>query len=392
MKILRILMCYLLISLSVSGQIKLSEEAQISILTSYPSDEAVYTVYGHTAIRIHDPANRIDHIFNYGIFDFSKPNFLYRFTKGETDYMLGTTDFFNYLVEYQMRGSKVIEQVINLTPAEKENLWQALLINAMPQNRVYRYNFFFDNCSTRPVALLETYIAGTINYNDPPPAETFREMINYCTRNHPWLTFGCDLALGSPTDRIATPHEQLFLPLYLERALDKATITDATGTTKQLVAQKITLAEGSDETATPTPFTPVAAGWILFTLILLITLWELQKKRYYRLLDLPLFLIAGIAGCVLFFLSFVSTHPAVYPNWLILWLHPFHLLAAILIMVKRFRKAAYCYHFINFAALTCMLVGWNFIPQHLNTAFIPLVGILWMRSGYGIYRFIKHVE
>ncbi|MCD8265352.1 MAG: DUF4105 domain-containing protein [Tannerellaceae bacterium] len=392
MKILRILLCYLFISLSVAGQVKLSEEAQISILTSYPSDEEVYTVYGHTAIRIADPANRIDHIFNYGIFDFSKPNFLYRFTKGETDYMLGTTDFFNYLVEYQMRGSKVIEQIINLTFIEKENLWQALLVNAMPQNRVYRYNFFFDNCSTRPVALLETYINGTVNYNDPPPPETFREMINYCTRNHPWLTFGCDLALGSPTDRIATPHEQLFLPLYLERALDKATITDPAGTTRPLVAQKNILAEGIEEPVTPPPFTPLLAGWILFIFIILITLYELYKKTYFRILDCILFFTAGIAGCVLFFLTFVSTHPAVYPNWLIVWLHPFHLVASILIMVKRFGKAAYCYHFINFAVLTCMLLGWNFIPQHLNTAFIPLVGILWIRSGYGIYRFIKHVE
>ncbi|MCC8142665.1 MAG: hypothetical protein LIO97_01185, partial [Tannerellaceae bacterium] len=147
-----------------------------------------------------------------------------------------------------------------------------------------------------------------------------------------------------------------------------------------------------EEPVTPPPFTPLLAGWILFIFIILITLYELYKKTYFRILDCILFFTAGIAGCVLFFLTFVSTHPAVYPNWLIVWLHPFHLVASILIMVKRFGKAAYCYHFINFAVLTCMLLGWNFIPQHLNTAFIPLVGILWIRSGYGIYRFIKHVE
>ena len=137
-----------ILSLSAIAQPKLSEEARISLMTSAPYDEEVFTVYGHAALRIYDPKQNIDYIFNYGIFDFSKPNFIYRFAKGETDYKLGVADFQDYVIEYQMRGSDITEQVLNLTQEEKEHIWDALLINYRPENRVYRYNFFFDNCAT----------------------------------------------------------------------------------------------------------------------------------------------------------------------------------------------------------------------------------------------------
>ena len=214
-----------ILSLSAMAQPKLSEEARISLMTSAPYDEEVFTVYGHAALRIYDPKQNIDYIFNYGIFDFSKPNFIYRFAKGETDYKLGVADFQDYVIEYQMRGSDITEQVLNLTQEEKEHIWDALLINYRPENRVYRYNFFFDNCATRPAAILEKEINGSVDYQYPYQSQTFRDLINYCTRNHPWLTFGCDLALGSPTDREATQHEMLFLPPYLKEAFSKATIT-----------------------------------------------------------------------------------------------------------------------------------------------------------------------
>ena len=104
-------------------------------MTSAPYDEEVFTVYGHAALRIYDPKQNIDYIFNYGIFDFSKPNFIYRFAKGETDYKLGVADFQDYVIEYQMRGSDITEQVLNLTQEEKEHIWDALLINYRPENR-----------------------------------------------------------------------------------------------------------------------------------------------------------------------------------------------------------------------------------------------------------------
>ncbi|MDH6356494.1 DUF4105 domain-containing protein [Parabacteroides sp. PF5-9] len=366
------------------AQKPLSEEAQISILTSAPHDEEVFTLYGHAALRVYDPQQDFDGVFNYGIFDFSKPNFIYRFVKGETDYMLGINSFQDYLLEYQMRGSNVTEQVLNLTQEEKERIWTALLINAQPENRVYRYNFFFDNCATRLPLLIEKGVSGEVAYFAPPPPKTFREMINDCTRNHPWLTFGCDIVVGNPADRTATTHEMMFLPDYLRDEMDKAVIVAADGRRRTLVSKiQLHRSKAMDpEKSIWDTLTPLICGWILFSLIALITLFEWRSGKYYHILDGVLFFIAGIAGMIIFFLSFISEHPCMWPNWNILWLHPFHLIGVALFCVKKFKKAAYYYHFINFAALTLMLVCWTMIPQHLNVAFIPLIASLWLRSGY----------
>ncbi len=378
-----------ILSLSATARPRLSEEARISLMTSAPYDEEVFTVYGHAALRIYDPGQNIDYIFNYGIFDFSKPNFIYRFAKGETDYRLGVTDFQDYVIEYQMRGSEITEQVLDLTREEKERIWEALLINHRPENRVYRYNFFFDNCATRPAAILEKEINGKVDYHYPYQSRTFRELINHCTRNHPWLTFGCDLALGSPTDRKATLHEMLFLPPYLKEAFSKATVTDPDGTIRPLVSEtRVIEAAEADEPEKDIWdwLTPLACSWLLFGIILAITWIEWRKRRYFQSVNRILFTVAGAGGVILFFLGFISTHPCTWPNWSFLWLQPLDLVAVILFCVKKLKKAAYYYHFINFAMLTLMLLGWHFIPQHLNSAFIPLVASIWVRSGWDVYR------
>jgi len=388
-----LLLLMFLSPLLVQGQIRLSDEARFSILTSSPTDEEVFTIYGHTGIRLNDPVNDMDYVFNYGLFDFSKPNFIYRFAKGETDYKLGGNHFLDYIIEYQMRGSSVTEQVLNLNPGEKQRIAEALLINMRPENRTYRYNFFFDNCATRPVDLVEAYVDGEVVYHHPYQPKTFREMINYASRNKPWQTFGCDLALGSPADRLATQHEEMFLPWYLQEAFDQATIVGTDGTVRKLVSETNLLVEEiPDEEIEKEWFTPLVCFWTLFFVVLGITCREWKKGIYYRWLDFLLFFIAGIAGTVIAFLCFISEHPSTCPNWMLLSLHPVQLIGAVLFVVKKWKIAGYYYHFINFAALTLMLLGWYFIPQHLNAACIPLVGTLWIRSAYGVYRYKSNVE
>lgn len=366
----------------LKGQIRLGEGAEISILTCSPSEEAVFTVYGHTAVRVRDAEKKLDVAFNYGIFDFSKSDFIYRFAKGETDYMLAAEPFARFLLQYQMRGSSVTEQVLDLTTDEKARIWNALVENAKPENAVYRYNFFFDNCATRPVAIVEKYVDGEVVYNHRPEPQTFRQLINYAARHKPWYIFGTDLALGSPTERIATPHEEMFLPLYLQAAFDKATVKSPDGSERRLVSKTNILAEEVPEDIETTVFTPLVCSLLFLAFVLFVSGLEYRRKASYWWFDCLLFLIAGLAGTVLFFLAFVSVHPATWPNWLVLWLHPFHLAGVALFAVKKFNKAAYCYHFINFAALTLILLGWYFIPQHLNIAFIPLIVSLWVRSAY----------
>jgi hypothetical protein len=340
---------------------------------------------------VKNPAQKTDYVFNYGIFDFSKPYFIYRFASGETDYMLGVYPYADFLVDYQLRGSEVYEQILDLDERETESLLQALIVNARPENRVYRYNFFYDNCSTRPVVLLERIIDGKIVYAPPARTETFRTIINRCTRNHPWITFGCDIVLGSPTDRTITQRESFFLPEYVKNAFSGARIIRPDGTERPLVSAEHVLVESIPDETAPSFFTPAVCGTLLFLAVLLVTLVEWRQRKYFRWLDGALFLGAGMAGCILFFLCFFSVHPSIWPNVSVLWLHPFHIAGAMAFTVKKLNRAAYSCHFINFVALLLMPAGWLLIPQHLNIAFIPLVASLWIRSGYCLVRKKEHI-
>jgi hypothetical protein len=322
-------------------------------------------------------------VFNYGIFDFSKPNFIYRFAKGETDYMLSAYSFNYFLTEYIERGSEVIEQTLNLLPSEKETLWQALAENALPQNRVYRYNFFFDNCATRPEAIIEGCMLCKLSFAPVSDKPSFRDVINYCTRNHAWVTFGCDIVLGLPTDRRMSFRERFFLPSFLRDAIATAKRGDSAEmfVENTRVLNTATLSEAEKDLKYHTTFTPFICATLLLALIMVLTITEWRLKKYFRYVDVLLFLIAGTAGCVLFFLCFVSVHPSIFPNISVLWLHPFHLVAALLFVFKR---RARWYHVINLSVISLMLIVWYFIPQRFNPAFVPLIACLWLRSASAI--------
>ena len=381
------------LTFNASGQnIRLSNAAEISLLTCSPSDQEAYMLYGHTAIRVRDmhPASDstrpIDFVFNYGLFDFSKPHFIYRFARGETDYMLGGSDFEHFLAEYRARGSQVSEQTLALDSAERQRLMDALLENARPENRTYRYNFFFDNCATRPAAMIERAVNGSIAYEERREVETFRDVINHCTRHHPWLTFGCDLVVGAPADRPMHLRESFFIPEQLRESFDGAWIITPDGSKRRLVASTRLLSEQTAPEVTPDFFTPLVCSLLLFIIVALLTLLEVRREACYRWLDCLLLLPAGLAGCVIAFLAFFSVHPAMWPNVTLLWLHPLHLVGLVLVASKRWKRATYVYHFLTFAALLAAAVGYFIIPQHANLTFIPLMLTLLIRSGRNLTR------
>ena len=381
------------LTFNASGQnIRLSNAAEISLLTCSPSDQEAYMLYGHTAIRVRDmhPASDstrpIDFVFNYGLFDFSKPHFIYRFARGETDYMLGGSDFEHFLAEYRARGSQVSEQTLALDSAERQHLMDALLENARPENRTYRYNFFFDNCATRPAAMIERAVNGSIAYEERREVETFRDVINHCTRRHPWLTFGCDLVVGAPADRPMHLRESFFIPEQLRESFDGAWIITPDGSKRRLVASTRLLSEQTAPEVAPDFFTPLVCSLLLFIIVALLTLLEVRREACYRWLDCLLLLLAGLAGCVIAFLAFFSVHPAMWPNVTLLWLHPLHLVGLVLVASKRWKRATYVYHFLTFAALLAAAVGYFIIPQHANLTFIPLMLTLLIRSGRNLTR------
>lgn len=202
-----------------------NDSIRLSLLTCAPGEE-IYSLFGHTAIRYENPSQGIDVVFNYGLFSFNTPNFIFRFSLGETDYQLGATDYERFAAEYAFFGRSVWQQTLNLTDEEKTELIRLLQENYRPENRVYRYNFFYDNCATRPRDKIEESIAGKVIYPAEPQdgSLTFRDIVHQYCKGHPWARFGIDLCIGSEADQPITQRQMMFAPFYLMDAFDGAQI------------------------------------------------------------------------------------------------------------------------------------------------------------------------
>ncbi|MFV0418920.1 MAG: DUF4105 domain-containing protein [Dysgonomonas sp.] len=363
-------------------QITLSDSAQISLLTNAPWDEAIYSIFGHTSVRVNDPVRKLDYVFDFGIFNMRKDNFILLFVKGETDYMVVASEYQNYLENRKEDGIGVVEQIFNLTQDEKQNIFDALAINTLPENRVYRYNYFYDNCSTRPRDIIEKYIKGKLIYTPTEKEQTYRDLVHECDSPNPWMRFGIDLVIGADADKQITDRQKDFLPEYLMRSYEGAFVkSDTSNINRSVLISTTTLLEPKPFSEN-FPITPLYAGLILLVITIVISFISYKNKTFTisRIFDTLLFLSAGLGGCIIFFLMFFSIHPCTSPNWNIIWLNPLQLIVAFLFFAKSLSKYVYYYHFINFVALLAFLLAWCLIPQQLEIAFIPFIISISIRS------------
>lgn len=390
--ILKIVPLFLiLLTQTVDAQVQLHDSAKVSLLTASPWHDVVYGLFGHTAIRVQDDSVGVDAIYNYGYFDSSQPDFMYNFIRGKTDYVLGVTTFDEFMFEYGFKGQQVYEQTLNLTPHEKQQLFNALYINSLPENMRYRYNYFYDNCATRPRDMIEEYVNGTIVYQPTSKTQSFRDLLHECTVEHKWTKFGIDLMVGSPSDRVIDVREKMFIPSYLMGSFEGATMVVNDTLSYPLVLESEVILELNSELNNPgeqsifTPFVTAFALLMLSIIVSLLQMANLNKVRPAKVYDTLLFGVAGIGGLVLFTLIFFSEHPATSPNWNFAWLNIFALVAAVLFWVKSATRIVYFYHFINFAVITLFVLLWWLIPQELPIATIPFSLSLLVRSGTNIY-------
>lgn len=315
-------------------------EMKISVLTCSPGDE-IYALYGHTALRCRDISTGVDEVFNYGLFDFDTPNFAWRFVLGETDYMVGCTHYRYFVQEYEARGSGITEQVLDLTQEEALALYEILVKNTLPGNRVYRYRYLDNNCTSkaRDKILEALKSSGTVVYKGEPAKEvTYREALNVPAEGNPWYAFGINLLLGADVDNTPSREAMQFLPINFMNDLDGAYIVASDGAARKLVAEKnILLKEKEKKTATRNNFTPFNASLLLLLGTFIAMLCELRKRKTFWGVDVALMSLQGMGGLLLLFMALFSQHPAVDNNWVLLLLNP---LALILlpVMVYRIRK------------------------------------------------------
>lgn len=364
------------------------DSIRFSLLTCGAGEE-IYSLFGHTAIRYENFTRGIDAVFNYGIFSFNTPNFILRFTLGETDYQLGVTSYKQFAYEYTWTGRDVWQQTLNLNAEEKKKLLALLEENYLPQNRIYRYNFFYDNCATRPRDQIERAVQGTLEYADDMTSFqtgiSFRDIVHQYTIGHSWARFGIDLCLGSQADKDISRRQMMFAPFYLKDFLAKAQLKNAQGMERPLVSSEDHIIQSPQQTSTEETPSPLQTAFLLFTIVTIATAYGIYRRKSLWLLDLLLFLATGVAGCILAFLASFSQHPAVSPNYLLFLFHPLHLLC-LPWMIKRVRKKEKSiYMWANIIVLTFFILLWGIIPQEFNLAVLPLALSLWIRSASNLY-------
>lgn len=347
----------------------------VSLITCWPGSE-VYELCGHEAVRVRsadDNGARLDSVWNYGTFDFSQPDFLYRFVKGETDYMLSSYPFAWFMPEYVASGRKVVEQDLNLTQDEAHRFLGMLRTESRPENRVYRYNYVKDNCATRIVDRLDSAAQKRIIYPDSVHYGSFRNEMRAYHKDYPWYQFGIDLCLGSGVDYALRGREEMFVPLEMMRKSDYAHFEDGS----PLVSQKRVLWDGErDATLGPTAWwlTPVAVSVVLFLISALICWLQWRRKSIYRTVYSVWFGVLGIAGIMVAYLVFISEHEATSPNMNLLWINPLQLVIAIGVWFsRRWRAATIAMACCNVILLTVLLIVWPFQTQSANPAFFLMM-------------------
>jgi hypothetical protein len=347
-----------------------SSRTRISLLTCAPGDE-LYSIFGHTAIRVIDSAKQTDIVFNYGTFDFNDPDFYPKFVRGKLDYALSASSFADFMYEYQVTKRDVTEQELHLTEIQKKNIQSFLFENLRGNNRYYKYDFLRDNCTTRSRDVFEKQAGMQVMRPIVPEGTSFRHLLHeYIDRaDMPWIKLGIDLLMGSSADKALGIRESMFLPDYLMKGVDSA---------GALFQQKQVILATGAEIPKGNPHMPLIVLSVVSALLLLVSFN--QKKSWQSatsMVDFLLCLITGMIGCTLLFTWFGTDHASFKSNYNLLWALPTNLVAAVFI----WRKPAWLQKYFLLAALVygLLLITWYWLPQELNPAWIPVTLLLFLR-------------
>ncbi len=298
------------------------DSVEISLLTCGPGNEA-YSLYGHTAIRINDHRSGEDIAVNWGVFSFEQENFVLRFIFGKTDYSIGIAPFDVFMQEYRTVGRSVYEQKLALTSHEKQRIINAVVENCKPENVIYRYNFFYDNCTTRARDIILNNLDGTVDCQaNANHMECYRKLLEPVYANYPWQKEGVDILLGVGADRENDSIAWQFLPENLKEAFSSMTVKRG-DSVQSLVSTSSTLLDVEQPKEGGNIFTPMLVEIVLTALLLGYIILYRHRKRIWQI-DAALLLVSGLMGLVLLAMVF-SEHPTVSLNFQILVLNPLNL-------------------------------------------------------------------
>jgi Domain of unknown function (DUF4105) len=347
---------------------------RISLLTCGPGGD-LYSIWGHTGVRVIDSNRQADVVFNYGTFNDRDPLFYIKFTRGIMIYSVAPYAFGDFMEEYQIDGRSVTEQVLNLSCAEKTRLSQALWTNVQEENKDYPYHFYADNCTTRARDILLRNIDSTqISFKDirpQPGTSTYRQLIHSYMNSstQAWNRLAIDVLLGNHLDEVMNNRQAMFLPDYLMKGLDSASLRQ-----QPLVSQTKLLLPNrqADEGSWFTPVTLFA-----FLLLLRLALFFLNSATAARaatVFDSIFLLITGFFGLLMLVLWLARVDLVCRNNYNLLWALPSH--AVVAFMVQKQQQWLKYYWMITAAINGLLLFCWRWLPQEMNNSLLLVLALL----------------
>ncbi len=391
MKLKLVLILFFSIHISAFAQgPNLSSEAEISVLTIGPG-ASLNDSFGHSGYRVKDPINELDLVFNYGVYDFDTPNFYTKFAQGKLNYKIGLNYFEDFYVSYVAQNRWIKEQVLNLSPSEKQEIFDYLTNNMQPENRYYLYDFFYDNCATKIKDVVVVVLKDRLQFNEPEgfKPETFRTLIQNQLHRNSWGSLGIDVALGSVIDQKATAEEHMFLPEYIYTFFENATINKS----ERLVKQTNVLFENIKPKKSNHFITsPLMILGSIALIILLITFFDHKKKKRSAWLDVILFIVTGLIGVFIVLLWFATDHSATAQNYNLLWAFALNIFMFPQ-LIKKAVKSWFIKYLKFLVILLCLLTfHWIIGIQIYAMTLLPLLIALLVRYLYLIQYFKQQIK
>ncbi|HJY13681.1 MAG TPA: DUF4105 domain-containing protein [Flavobacterium sp.] len=353
----------LLLLLSFTGfsqNLPLSKEAKVSVLTCGLGNES-YSFFGHTAIRIADPSNNIDVVYNFGTFDFRTPNFVAKFAKGDLQYIATAHSFSDFINDYTYEKRSVFEQELLISQELKQKLFNKLNATIFSEDRFYTYKFIDKNCTSMVVDVINSALNGNVIVKKGDTDITYRSILFPYFNGHFYEQLGTSIIFGTKVDQLGT---KIFLPFELKNSLDKTTFQN-----KPLVSKTITLLHFEKET-------PISYWNNVYTYLFILGFVVLAHNK---MVDKIYLLILSLIGIFFVIMGFYSLHHELAMNYNVLLFSPF-LLILIALSIAKNKRWTY-----RFAVLHIIfLLVYTFFM--INKAHLLIVLPMIITSGFVLVR------
>ncbi|MBN1388161.1 MAG: DUF4105 domain-containing protein [Bacteroidales bacterium] len=375
----RFTLSFTILLLNISTLLSQNTTTEVYLLTCDPGPES-YTMYGHSALRLYDRSSGTDVVYNWGVFDFSTPNFNYKFAKGRLNYMLAAYSYNGFLNEYGPTNRSVYSQRVYIPEEELLKLKKLLNENLKPENIYYKYDFFRDNCATRIRDIFENVYGDKLVYPEDNEKRkvTFRQRIDEFHKGVLWMDAGIDLLLGSPGDEECGFRESMFLPEYLMKNLGQAMVID--GDKRVMLLGPTEMIFEHERPVYDTGILKQPWFWlsVAFIVVFLFTIF-IRNRAIQNAFDLVFWSALTLLALLMIFLNYITDHEAMGHNFNMIWLNPLIPISFYAIYSK---YKLYWFWRAQIALAVIFMLVIVLINQSINPAFIPVILMLIIRSYY----------